>query len=156
MKSKHTSDELNEAPLLKSIPAHDPFVVPDGFFERFPHRVQDRLRKPQSFTARAMRAIHGTTLVRWISVGIAIMLLVFGVNHVWNTPPKANGDGHAVVVSMEPEEVDTGTWSESELLWYTEGSSEFMAYAGDNVRTEDLLHYLENEDLPLDLLSEEL
>ena len=31
------------APTLASIPKVDPFVVPDGLFERFPHQVQARV-----------------------------------------------------------------------------------------------------------------
>jgi len=40
-------DDLNElartAPTLHGLPKVDPFVVPDGFFERFPHAVGDAI-----------------------------------------------------------------------------------------------------------------
>lgn len=156
MKSNNTIDELHDAPLLKGIPAHDPFVVPEGFFERFPHQVQERMRTPEGSLSRAMRALYGSTLVRWSGAITGILLLAFGASTLLNAPPRAKGDDHASVSSTGPEEPDAGYWSESELLWYTEGTTELMAYSGDDVRTEDLLYYLDNEDLPLDLLSEEL
>jgi hypothetical protein len=154
MKSKNTNNELKEAPLLKSIPAHDPFVVPDGFFERFPHQLQDRLREPEGFLSRVVRALSNAPVIRWSSAGLAMMLLMFGASILLKDPPK--GDDQAFVVKMGSEELDADHWNDSEVMWYTDDPNELMAYSGDDLRAEDLLHYLENEDLPLELLSEEL
>lgn len=154
MKSKNTNDELKEAPLLKSIPAHDPFVVPDGFFERFPHQLQDRLREPEGFLSRVVRAISNDPVIRWSSAGFAMILLVFGASVLLKDPPT--GDDQAFVTNIGSEELDADHWNENEEIWYIEDHDQLLAYTGDDIRTEDLLHYLENEDLPLDLLSEEL
>lgn len=40
-------DDLRRiAPMLADLPRHDPFVVPAGFFDQFPHRVQARAVTP--------------------------------------------------------------------------------------------------------------
>lgn len=47
MGTEHDTDDLKRlAPTLASLHKADPFVVPEGFFERFPHQVQARVAKP--------------------------------------------------------------------------------------------------------------
>ncbi len=47
MRNEHDTDDLKRlAPTLASLPKADPFVVPEGFFERFPHQVQAQVTKP--------------------------------------------------------------------------------------------------------------
>jgi hypothetical protein len=156
MKSNNTNDELRQAPLLKGIPTHDPFVVPDGFFERFPHQVQDRLRKPEGFLVRTTRTLYGSAMVRWSGAIAGILLLAFGASILLNRAPNDKSSDQVAVQERVSDELDAGYLTESELLWYAEGSTELMAAAGSNMNADDLQHYLENEDLPLDLLSEEL
>ncbi len=42
----HTDDLRRLAPTLASLPKIDPFVVPEGFFDRFPHQVQGLVTRP--------------------------------------------------------------------------------------------------------------
>lgn len=47
MGTEHDTDDLKRlAPTLDSLPKADPFVVPEGLFERFPHQVQARVTRP--------------------------------------------------------------------------------------------------------------
>lgn len=48
MKPSAESDPLSEAPLLQSIPKTDPLAAPEGFFERFPHQVQQAISERQA------------------------------------------------------------------------------------------------------------
>ena len=44
MEDHHEQEDLERlAPTLMGLPKRDPFAVPDGFFDRFPHAVQARV-----------------------------------------------------------------------------------------------------------------
>ena len=48
MEDLNENEELRKsAPTLFGLPKHDPFIVPAGFFERFPHEVQVMVTTPK-------------------------------------------------------------------------------------------------------------
>lgn len=140
-------DELNDSPILRSIAKQDPFVTPDGFFDRFPQDVQQRIQT-------------GTKRSTWFSTApwprfaigsLAAMLIAAVVWSVWPATP-VNMDSFA---SAEPEELlDAGV--DEEILFAAlaqeEDLMEPVALPDDDA---EVLAYLENEDLPLDQLIED-
>jgi len=100
---KHTPeiDPLSEAPLLRSIPKVDPFVVPEGFFDRFPHQVQ-RTIVEQNAEAWWKRLLPTSLIPRaaW-ALGATLVAAV-----VWFTPPHAQEqavDQDLARVEWDPE-----------------------------------------------------
>ena len=65
LEDKHELKHL--APTLHGLPKCDPFTVPDGFFERFPHAVQA--------TVTAERPTPGIAWRWWIRTAIALPLV---------------------------------------------------------------------------------
>lgn len=85
MERPHDTDPLAEAPLLRSIPKDSPFAVPDGFFDHFPHQVQNAIA--QRGSAPWWRQwLPGRTPVRvaWATAVIAVVALV------WLNRPSAD------------------------------------------------------------------
>lgn len=84
---RRDDDPLSEAPLLRSIPKDGQFAVPDGFFERFPHRVQEAVaakRRPLWWAWLSPSAPMAR--VAWA----AGVVLVAGV--IWFTAPRTETD----------------------------------------------------------------
>ena len=152
MNDPNNTDELMDAPLLRSIPQHDPFVVPDGFFDRFPQAVQERIaaQAPISWSDRLAAMLRPRVVVGSLAA-IAI------VATTWMLRPAApSGSTISLGVAVEPEEVLSNE-VDDELLFAALNSNEPLLDAVDLPLSDaELEAYLENEELPLDLLMEEL
>ena len=146
------TDDLKDAPLLRSIPQHHPFVVPDGFFDRFPQTVQARIgaQQPTSWSDRL-----ATLLRPRVVVGCLAVLAV--VATTWTLWPSRTSAGTTELGgTVEPEEV-LNNEVDDELLFAALMSDEPLLDPVDLPLSDDELEaYLENEELPLDLLIEEL
>jgi hypothetical protein len=62
----------------------------------------------------------------------------------------------AVVLNVEPDEIELDAWDDTDLLTTMADEPALFASVGQELDTDLLLHYLENEEIPLELLSEEL
>jgi hypothetical protein len=147
-------DEMKDAPLLRSIPPHDPFVAPDGFFDRFPHMVQGRIvgsaRRPEwqrSFARQAVRLAFGTAIVAGAAALVWSLWPAPPVEQIAGTPaPSAETD--VLLLEDMDEELLLEAWDS--------GDAPALEEVDLPLNEEELLVYLENEDIPLDLLIEEL
>lgn len=146
------TDDLKDAPLLRSITQHDPFLVPDGFFDRFPQTVQARIaaKGPIAWSNRLALFLHPRSVVGSLAV-LAI------VATTWTLWPSGTVTGTAALgVAIEPEEVLSSD-VDDELLFAALASEEPLLDAVDLPFSDtELEAYLVNEELPLDLLIEEL
>ncbi len=145
-------DDLKDAPLLRSIPQHDPFVVPDGFFDRFPQTVQARIaaQQPTSWSDRLVAMLRPRV---WVGA-VAVLAIVATTWSLWPTGTPSATSAHGVAI--EPEEL-LSTDVDDELLFAALASDEPLLDAVDLPLSDtELEAYLENEELPLDLLIEEL
>lgn len=135
MDDRREHEELRRsAPTLMGLPKSDPFVAPEGFFDRFPHEVQALV------TARAKRPLS----TWWKRAAIALPLLalvVWGVEQIVRTdvPIVATVPAHVPALSdeeldaLDPHELFAGL-EESELApWDSIGldlsDAELIAYA---------------------------
>lgn len=153
MKDPNTTDELREAPLLRSLPKEDPFVAPKDFFEFFPHTVQQAAYQVDRERRRHTPLLGDVKPLRFFGSAAALLGLLVAAIVLWPAPTPA---GPAVAQE----------WTVDEML-YTDLDVELI-YADADIDTDlmDLvslpeddqavLAYLESEDLPLDLLIEEL
>ncbi|MFZ1692091.1 MAG: hypothetical protein WAT74_02745 [Flavobacteriales bacterium] len=78
MDHRTETDPLSEAPLLRSIPKVDPFVVPEGFFEQFPHQVQAAIakKKAASWWSRLLPSTPAFR-VAWASAAVLVAALAW-------------------------------------------------------------------------------
>lgn len=115
------NDDLKRlAPTLASLPKADPFVVPEGFFEHFPHRVQ----------ARVTAARPAPGLTPWVMrLAFALPVAAALAGSWW----MLRGDDAAVrpVAVMIP----TASVDELELL---DSPEEFAALVEDGEATPEL------------------
>jgi hypothetical protein len=139
-------DPLDDAPLLRSIPKAAPFVVPDGFFDRFPMEVQAAIA--------ADRPVR--TLAKWQRLA-------------WLRPAALGGAlaalGMAAWLLIAPErapDLDTMAWAteavmdDPYLLADTPGAEalELPGIAHD-LSADEVAAYLANErTFSLDLIAE--
>lgn len=74
MEDLNENEELRKsAPTLFQLPEHDPFIVPEGFFERFPHEVQAMVATPR-------RAPLGLWLKRAAFALPVLAAIAFGIH----------------------------------------------------------------------------
>lgn len=147
MKRHPDNDPLDDAPLLRGIPKMDPFVVPEGFFDRFPMQVQAAIARDHQQSAWTR-----LTSARWLrpalagAVGVA-MLAAFVLFHRPATPTAAT---YADGVAWYPDEV----LGDADLL------AELQTTAGSpgvqhDLDLDELTAYLvDHNDLSLNLISE--
>lgn len=158
MESPHDTDPLAAAPLLQSIPKGIHFVVPDGFFERFPHQVQNAI---------ARREAKRSSLASWLGLSpsalrltwaagavLALVLAAFWLRPWHDAPAPIAMDGEAAAMLPSMEDLD---WSEADLYALLEEEpAAWPASAGAGFTAEELEAYLLSTEPPFDLLTEEL
>jgi hypothetical protein len=142
-----------DAPFLAGLPKADPFAVPDGFFERFPHQMQAAITTP--------RHSPGFAWSWWKRLAIALPVLALVGLGIWML---SGGDGH-----VEPATVAVTPLTDGELdaIDDNEIFAAFDDTDADDMTAEDfgevalqlnddeLLAYLENEDADItDLITD--
>lgn len=152
MELKDERDELDQAPTLRRLKGHDPFVVPTGFFDAFPHAVQQRA------TSRIATDRSVWTLRRAIMPIIAtgVIALVVVLISRWSPNATTAPTSPALTLDWTAEElVRSGVdiRSVQTLVGPDEGLMDVVQLPADD---NAVLAYLENEDLSIDLLIEEL
>ena len=149
MNDLNETDELKRlAPTLFRIPKSDPFVVPEPFFERFPHEVQAQV------TAQSVpRAIWNL----WKPVAITLPLAALIAIGIWWMQHDTVAQPIAQVEVTPLTDVEVDQMEDNDLLSSIEEIP--PADLGEvNVRLndEELLAYLNNEQTDLtQLITEE-
>lgn len=99
MKHRTETDPMSEAPLLRSIPKVDPFAVPEGFFEQFPHQVQAIVAKKKA--ASWWTKLLPTTpafRVAWASAAVLVAALAW-----FNRPSATETAPESSLASLDNE-----------------------------------------------------
>lgn len=153
MKDPNTTDELREAPLLRSLSKEDPFVAPKDFFEFFPHAVQQAAYQVDRERRRHTPLFGDVSPLRLFGGAAALLTVIIVAIISWPSP-------------VTPSATTTAEWTVDEMLYsdidleplYAEtgAESDLMDVVSLPEDDQTVLAYLESEDLPLDLLIEEL
>ena len=145
MEPLNDNEELNrDAPFLASLPKVDPFVVPDGFFDRFPHQVQAAITAQQTTPAAAWPW--------WKRVSIALPIIALVSLGTWMlSRPYAQVELSAATVTPLSD-VELDAMDDQELLAAFDEEEEQDIAPDDlgevviDLNDDELLAYLENED----------
>lgn len=152
MEHSNGPDELRDAPLLSKLRRSDPFVTPEGFFERFPQEVQQRIRQRER-AAWSLRPVFRPAWVIGTTV-IALILTVFLVLREPTTPLlQAELTEEPAVM---PDELVLDTWNTDQLLAEIASEEGSVSGVAHDLDAEELAAYIEHEELPIDLILEEL
>lgn len=146
-------DALHEAPTLRGLSTHDPFVVPDRFFEHFPQAVQQRIAAEHA-KRPSWSGPFNLTPWRVFAGSLALVAVVVAAWVAW--PISSPTPIAEVNMNIEPEEILYENVDTEMLFTVLEEEDGSLNTLGLSAVEEDLLAYLENEDLPLDLLIEDL
>ncbi len=145
----HEHDPLNEAPLLRSLKdAPVPFLVPDGFFDRFPHAVQERVVEKGT-------SIDGIWLRR-LALFMGVIAVVLAV---WLAVPVSDRSiadpiNDELVLDVSPQELPVN----ETLVWdvYADSDQPLFGNVLLELDEHELYAYLEHENVDVELLMEEL
>jgi len=147
---EHEMDELRNAPNLNKLAGHDPFVVPDGFFGRFPHSIARRVAKPRTLRERLL-AMPGIALIIARPAFASVLLLLAGAMFYWTLPVPIDSDTRSTEVLAE---FDPAHWEDQELIALLYPEPVLWEGIGSGLATEDLEEYLDSDELTLELLTE--
>lgn len=153
MTNERSPNEFDDAPLLGSIPKLDPFVVPDGFFDQFPHQVQSNILLAQERNTRMawMQFLFKPALIGSFSVVVLALLGWWAWQPAEQQPTAAQHE-----IAREAEFLMVEDIEEPELYALFASSDNTMADVDLSLDDDVLIDYLENEDLSLYFLTEEL
>ena len=145
-------DELDEAPILRSLRRETPFVTPPGFFDELPARVQQRILadvRPSSVALLWSR-------LRIPAAAMLALGLVAAI--VWWPRSGTVGTPDAMVAEVElvGDELDRADLDDHDLMAAYGEAPELYSEVGHGLGSDELTAYLLNEDLSLDQLIEEL
>lgn len=142
-------DPLNDAPILRSLKARpDPFVAPEGFFDRSPHLIQERVVKKDL----PMSGIWMKRLALSIGV-IAVVIAVW-----WALPVTDRSAADPIepelVIDVSPDELPLN----ESLLWAVQNDPDQPLFEEVMIELEEeeLMAYLEYENVDVEHLIEEL
>ena len=149
MEPLNEHEELKRiAPTLYGMEKHDPFVVPDGVFDRLPHEVQ------AAIVARAYRSgcLALPVLVRRLGIALPVVALLTGAWWILHNKP-----GTAVAELSTTPSLDELSWSEEhELLASLDEQVPGMEVADIDLTDDELAAYLAYENIDLtDQLTEQ-
>ena len=145
-------DPLEEAPILGSLhAAATPFSVPDGFFERFPQQVQSMVIQRQAAQRPVARLLWWGPKVALAAAAVLVAFLGSRFILSEGAPAPVPADAYA----LGSGGVMLG-WDDPEVLALVAELPELAPRVGEGVDEEALATYLEEEDLPLEMIIEEL
>lgn len=150
----HEQDPLEDAPLLRSIPRTDPFVVPEGFFEQFPHRVQAAVTRPPSLRTRlsdVWAALHPAIRVAGLGLALVLVALPFLMDRRSDID-----DAIAEVPTGKMDAVDALLDDDEALLAALAVDEDAFSAVGQGISDEELAAFVEQQELPLEFIAEEL
>ncbi|MCB0785389.1 MAG: hypothetical protein KDC02_14435, partial [Flavobacteriales bacterium] len=148
MEDHHEHEELERlAPTLMGLPKRDPFAVPEGFFEQFPHAVQARvITRPATTVWWPRRAAIALPVVALIALGTW-----------WLYRPEPASPDMAVEVSAPASEEDLYLLAGDDLYAELALSEDLDASMPElELSAEELAFYYELDGTDVGALIDEL
>jgi hypothetical protein len=153
MKDLHDQNELHDAPGLANLRKNDPFVVPEGFFEQFPQRVQQRVALSER------KGLQPFTMAKWTWYGAAALTML-AIGLYFLQPPAPTGpslsDHAAAGLNVAQEELDLDSWNDHDLYAALNEGHDQAPSMVSGLDSDEVAAYIEHEELPFDLILEEL
>ena len=152
MGTLNDNEELQrDAPFLAGLPKADPFVVPDGFFDRFPHQVQ------AAITARPAAIAWPW----WKRSAVALPIVALVCLGTWMLT-RGDGPAEATTVAVTPlTDGELDAIDDNEILAaFDEADADDITAEGLGevdlqLNEDELLAYLDNEDADItDLITD--
>lgn len=142
-------DELKEiSPQLSGISKEKPFKVPEGYFEDFPQRLQDRIRDNTSVPVYHHRIL---ALRPYLAAAIILVVAIISGTLIFRNP-----EGKEVLPDLQTEISQVVEWelysiSEEDILevMYDEI---YWDETNDQDQSDEIIDFLMNEDIPIDVL----
>lgn len=154
MEHLNEADELKRsAPVLFGLPKTDPFVVPDGFFDRFPHEVQVLV---------VARTNSRPTWNLWRRMAIALPAIAIIAGGIWwmQRAPLTPTIAQVEVTPLTNAELDN--LDDAEMRVLVEESAPAPDASADlgavdlQLNDDEVLAYLDNEHADLtELITQE-
>jgi hypothetical protein len=145
-------DELDKAPILRSLRREAPFVTPPRFFDELPARVQQRIleeTRPRPVAAWWTRfQVPAATMLALVLVA-AIMW--WPRSGTVETPDALIADMELHAIELDRLDLDA-----HDLMAAYGEDPDLYSEVGHGLDSDELTAYLLNEDLSLDQLIEEL
>jgi hypothetical protein len=154
MDNANEHDELErQAPTLFSLPKADPFVVPTGFFDRFPHEVQALVTEE--------REAPSPGWVLWKRLALAVSVIALGWGAFWWLRPTNTIEAPIAEVQLHvisDEALDNLDDSELQSLAEVTSAEEAIGPGTVDLQLNDdeLLAYLQHENTDLNELITDL
>jgi hypothetical protein len=151
MNDTNEPDDLKRsAPTLFGLPKADPFVVPEGFFDRFPHEVQGLV------TAKKHR---GSTWSVWKRVAIALpAMALLGLGVWWATRPLHQPEHLDGITAASLTDGELDALGDDELAALTEeviplaDLEQELGQVGIRLNDDELIAYFEGEGVDMNEL----
>jgi hypothetical protein len=151
MNDTNEPDDLKRsAPTLFGLPKADPFVVPEGFFDRFPHEVQGLV------TAKKHRGVNWSA---WKRTAIALpALALLGLGVWWATRPSPQPDHLAALTGVSLTDGELDALGDDELAALTEEviplvePEQALGQVGIRLNDDELIAYFEGEGVDMNEL----
>ena len=152
MQNGSQHDELDEAPILRSLHREAPFVTPPRFFDELPARVQQRIleeTRPRPVVLWWTRfRIPAATM---LAFGLVAAIVWWPRSGILETP-----DALVAEVELVGDELDRVDLDDHDLMAAYGEDPDLYSEVGHGLDSDELTAYLLNEDLSLDQLIEEL
>lgn len=130
------------------------FVAPEGYFENFSNRLNERIRAEQKSSAQTktigLKAFFNSKLAMAASIILFISISYFTINIILNQNEVSNSQYYADLVDYEIADFDLGLLAE----FYLEDE---YSDQGDYYSEEDaeIIDFLVSEDIDIELIIEE-
>ena len=147
-----TEDLKRESPMLDAIPRRDPFVVPDRYFERFPHLVQSRIAEPEPAWRRLLAGFWNAHWAIRAAIPVAAALAIIFLLRVQDPADSAQA---AFTTDIKPEELADWSMNDEDLFAVLPDEEQTSVWA-EPLSEEELTGYMDHEGIPLELIIEEL
>ena len=131
----------------------NPFFVPDGYFDSFTARLQEKISATKHVAASEHRRwIIQPSYAYILSIGLLI-LVTFSVALILRSPDKENFTSETAMSKLADYSLDN--IDESTLL-ESLPQVEIEAIQNETVTREELLKYIEDENIDLTKITDEL
>jgi len=142
-------DKLKEiVPRLPGKGKENPFRVPEGYFEAFPQRLEDRIQSQAKAPVRDHRIL---VLKPYLAAAIILVVAIVSATLIFRDPDAQVGLPDLQTEISQVVEWELYSISEEDIFdaMYDEG----MWEETDVHQTSDeIIDYLMNEDIPMDVL----